>query len=103
MRTPRSSEFIGPSRREVILLGIGAFAVATAPFLIGRRRHLVRRSVPVMGTIADIGVVHRDQTPPGRSSVRRAPRPGVCASRGRCGNTTAALRRPDYVRLQRVV
>jgi thiamine biosynthesis lipoprotein len=61
MRTPRSSEFIGPSRREVILLGIGAFAVATAPFLIGRRRHLVRRSVPVMGTIADIGVVHRDQ------------------------------------------
>jgi len=61
MRTPRSSEFIGPSRREVILLGIGAFAVATAPFLIRRHRHLVRRSVPVMGTIADIGVVHRDQ------------------------------------------
>ncbi|UCD23048.1 MAG: FAD:protein FMN transferase [Gemmatimonadota bacterium] len=50
----------GPSRREVLLLGVGAFAVATVPLLRGRRR-LVRRSVPVMGTIADIAVVHRDE------------------------------------------
>ncbi len=47
------------SRREFIALGAGAFAVATVPFL-RNRRHLVRRSVPAMGTIAEVAVVHRD-------------------------------------------
>ncbi|UCG87105.1 MAG: FAD:protein FMN transferase [Gemmatimonadota bacterium] len=61
MQIPDSSEFTGPSRRDVVLLGIGAFAVATVPFLRSGRPRLVQRSVPVMGTIADIGVVHRDQ------------------------------------------
>jgi thiamine biosynthesis lipoprotein len=51
----------GPSRREVVLLGVGAFAVAAIPFLRGGRRRLVRRSVPVMGTVADLAVVHRDE------------------------------------------
>jgi FAD:protein FMN transferase len=51
-----------PSRREFVALGIGAFAiVATVPAALGRRRRLIRRSVPVMGTIADIAVVHRDE------------------------------------------
>jgi FAD:protein FMN transferase len=50
-----------PSRREVLTLGIGAFIVAAVPFAgRQRRRRLVRRSVPVMGTIAEIAVVHRD-------------------------------------------
>ena len=61
MRKREPSETTGPSRREVVLLGIGAFAVATVPFLRGGRRRLVRRSVPVMGTIADLVVVHRDE------------------------------------------
>lgn len=49
-----------PSRREFITLGIGAFVVATIPAALRRRRSLVRRSVPVMGTIADFAVVHGD-------------------------------------------
>jgi len=61
MRIPDSLEFTGPSRRDVILLGIGAFAVATVPFLRSGRRRLVRRTVPVMGTVADIAVAHNDQ------------------------------------------
>lgn len=60
MEKPSPSEFSGPGRREVILLGIGTFAVATVPFF-RRSRRLVRRTVPVMGTVADIGVVHRDE------------------------------------------
>lgn len=48
-----------PSRRDVILLGVGAFVVAAVPFL-RRRRLLTRRSVPVMGTIAELAVVHED-------------------------------------------
>jgi len=50
-----------PSRREVVALGVGAFVVATIPFVRSRRVALVRRTVPVMGTIGEIGVVHRDE------------------------------------------
>lgn len=50
----------GPSRREFVALGIGAFVVATLPATLRRRPGLIRRSVPVMGTIADLAVVHRD-------------------------------------------
>ena len=50
-----------PSRREFVALGIGAFVVAAAPGLIRPKRRLVRRQIPVMGTLADIGVVHRDE------------------------------------------
>jgi thiamine biosynthesis lipoprotein len=49
-----------PSRREFIAVGIGAFAVAVSPRVFGRGPRLYRRTVPVMGTIADVGVVHRD-------------------------------------------
>lgn len=48
-----------PGRREFISLGIGAFVVASVP-LAQRRARLVRRTVPAMGTIAELGVVHRD-------------------------------------------
>jgi FAD:protein FMN transferase len=49
------------SRRQVILLGAGAFAVALVPAALRlRRRRLIQRSIPVMGTIAEISVVHRD-------------------------------------------
>jgi len=50
-----------PSRRQFVALGIGALAVVTTPRLFRRRRELVRRTVPVMGTIADVAVVHRDE------------------------------------------
>jgi thiamine biosynthesis lipoprotein len=49
-----------PSRREVIALGVGAFVVAAVPFARSRRARLVRRTVPTMGTLGEIGVVHRD-------------------------------------------
>jgi FAD:protein FMN transferase len=51
-----------PSRRGFITLGIGAFVVATMPFAARRRPLLVRRSVPSMGSVAELAVVHRDVT-----------------------------------------
>ncbi|MBI2962157.1 MAG: FAD:protein FMN transferase [Deltaproteobacteria bacterium] len=48
------------SRREVLALGVGAFVVATMPLAARARRVLVRRTLPVMGTIAEFAVVHRD-------------------------------------------
>ena len=50
-----------PSRREFVALGVGAFVGAAAPAVIRPRRRLVRRRVPVMGTVAEIGVVSRDE------------------------------------------
>jgi FAD:protein FMN transferase len=49
-----------PSRREFLALGAGAFVVAALPFAALRGRQLVRRTVPAMGTIAELAVVHRD-------------------------------------------
>ncbi len=60
MRSPEQNTRRHPTRREVLTLGIGAFVVAAVP-LARRRRHVVRRSVPVMGTVADLLVVHPDQ------------------------------------------
>jgi FAD:protein FMN transferase len=50
----------GPSRRDFLVLGAGMFTVA-AVGTAWRRERLVRRTVPVMGTIADIAVVARDE------------------------------------------
>lgn len=49
-----------PSRREFLALGVGIFAVTAIPFVRGRPARLVRRSVPLMGTLADVGVVHEN-------------------------------------------
>lgn len=46
-----------PGRRDFIAVGIGAFAVAVTPWLQRRRATVVRRTVPLMGTLADIAVV----------------------------------------------
>ena len=48
-----------PGRRDVLTLGIGVF-VCSLPAL-RRRPTLVRRSLPVMGTVAELAVVHRDE------------------------------------------
>jgi thiamine biosynthesis lipoprotein len=45
------------SRREVLALGVGAFAVSLAPFSFLRRAPIVRRTLPVMGTLAEVVVV----------------------------------------------
>ncbi len=51
------SEKMGPNRREFLALGVGALAVATLPRALRRRRdRLIRRTIPVMGTIAEIAV-----------------------------------------------
>lgn len=47
-------------RREFVGLGLGAFVAASIPLSIRRPAGVVRRSIPVMGTIAQFAVVHRD-------------------------------------------
>ncbi|HEU4563755.1 MAG TPA: FAD:protein FMN transferase, partial [Gemmatimonadaceae bacterium] len=47
-------------RREFLGLGLGAFVAAAIPLAARRPVGVVRRSVPVMGTIAQFAVVHRD-------------------------------------------
>lgn len=50
-----------PDRREFIALGIGALAVASLPRAMRRRDRLVRRTIPVMGTVAEVAVRHPDE------------------------------------------
>lgn len=49
------------ARREFLVLGAGALAVAALPWMTRRREQLFRRSLPLMGTIAEIGVVHENE------------------------------------------
>jgi len=49
-----------PTRRDVLRMGLGAFLVSAVPFS-WHRRTLVRRTVPVMGTIAEFAVLTFDQ------------------------------------------
>ena len=48
-------------RREFVGLGLGAFVVASIPLARRRPERVVRRTLPVMGTIAQFAVVHRDE------------------------------------------
>jgi FAD:protein FMN transferase len=52
---------MSPNRREFLALGVGALAVATLPRALRRRDRLVRRTIPVMGTIAEVAVRHPDE------------------------------------------
>lgn len=47
-------------RREFVGFGLGAFVAATIPLARRRPPAIVRRTVPVMGTVAEFAVVHRD-------------------------------------------
>ena len=49
-----------PNRREFLTLAAGAFAVAAVPFAARRRARLHARSLPAMGTTAEIRVLHAD-------------------------------------------
>lgn len=48
-------------RREFIAIGTGAFALAALPIALRRHVSIARRTVPVMGTIAELTVVHRNE------------------------------------------
>jgi thiamine biosynthesis lipoprotein len=49
---------IGSSRRAFLTLGAGALVVASVPFARRQRRLVHRRTLPVMGTIAEVTAVH---------------------------------------------
>lgn len=50
-----------PDRRAFLALGAGALAVAATPRLFRREGLLVRRRIPVMGTVAEIAVRHPNE------------------------------------------
>jgi thiamine biosynthesis lipoprotein len=60
MTPERSEDRRFPSRRAFVGMGMGAFVVAALPLGARGRRRLVRRRIPVMGTVAEVAVVHRD-------------------------------------------
>lgn len=49
------------TRRDFLTLGTGLFVALSLPLAARRRLPLVRRSAPLMGTLADIQVAHRDE------------------------------------------
>ena len=49
-----------PTRRDFLGLALGAFVVAAVPLARRRPVGVVRRTIPVMGTLAQFAVVHRD-------------------------------------------
>lgn len=49
-----------PTRREFLAIGSGVFVALSLPLALRRRVELVRRSFPVMGTIAEVQVAHPD-------------------------------------------
>ncbi len=55
----------GTTRRRFIALGVGTFVVGSVATrglgLFGSKRRLVRRAVPVMGTIAEVAIVSADE------------------------------------------
>ncbi len=59
----RIDPFVGRtnSRREFLTLGVGLFAALTLPAAVLRRTTLARRTVPLMGTIAELQVAHHDE------------------------------------------
>jgi FAD:protein FMN transferase len=59
MTDPETLESTHPTRRQFLALGVGALVVASVPLAVRRRRR-VRRTLPVMGTVAEFAVVHRD-------------------------------------------
>jgi FAD:protein FMN transferase len=49
-----------PSRRDFLTLGAGLFVVAAVPWAAARQARVHRRTIPVMGTLAEVSVGHRD-------------------------------------------
>lgn len=51
----------GPDRREFLALGVGVLAVAALPAALRPRPKLVRRRIPVMGTVAEVAIPTRNE------------------------------------------
>lgn len=52
---------VDPNRREFLTLGVGLFVALSLPLALRRRTLLTRRTLPLMGTIAEIQVAHHDE------------------------------------------
>jgi len=50
-----------PTRREFLTIGTGMFVALSLPLAVRRRMPLVKRSYPLMGTIAEVQVAHADE------------------------------------------
>lgn len=50
-----------PDRREFLTIGMGLFVALSLPVALRRRTRLVKRTVPLMGTIAEVQVAHADE------------------------------------------
>lgn len=50
-----------PTRREFLTLGTGLFVALSLPLALRRRAVLTRRTIPLMGTIAEVQVAHPDE------------------------------------------
>jgi thiamine biosynthesis lipoprotein len=50
-----------PTRREFLAVGTGLFVALSMPLALWHRIRLVKRSFPLMGTIAEVQVAHRDE------------------------------------------
>ncbi|MDP3939056.1 MAG: FAD:protein FMN transferase [Deltaproteobacteria bacterium] len=61
MRIPDNLDGEGLTRRQMLALCGSAFVLLLAPPVLRRRRRLVTRTIPVMGTLAEVVVVHDDR------------------------------------------
>jgi thiamine biosynthesis lipoprotein len=50
-----------PDRREFLTVGMGVFVALSLPRALRRHSSLVKRTVPLMGTIAEVQVAHKDE------------------------------------------
>lgn len=50
-----------PDRREFLTMGVGVFVALSLPAALRRYTPLFRRRIPLMGTIAEIQIVHGDE------------------------------------------
>jgi thiamine biosynthesis lipoprotein len=50
-----------PDRRKFLTVGMGMFVALSLPVALRRRTPIVRRRIPLMGTIAEIQVAHPDE------------------------------------------
>ena len=49
------------NRRQILTLGVGLFVTLSLPLGLRRRTRLTRRTLPLMGTLAELQVAHPDQ------------------------------------------
>jgi hypothetical protein len=83
-------------RREFLALGTGAFALGSLPIALRRHVAVAHRTLPVMGTIAEITVADRSETlaqRPRRTKPKRANKPAQTTTLRRVRITGSPVRR----------